>query len=111
MDKAFTMPSYSNPRRQTRFDRRSRGRVRRFAVLRQRLVFQRLDKAGIQVLFTGLKTQVLDVLTRTGLYARIGAGRFFRTEDQALEHVWQQLGDNHEVDCPLNVVCQVKPAG
>ena len=69
---------------------------------------ERLDKAGIQVLFTGLKTQVLDVLTRTGLYARIGAGRFFRTEDQALDYSWNKLGNDHETDCPLNIVCQLK---
>ena len=72
---------------------------------------ERLEKAGIQLLFTGLKKQVLEVLHRTGLHDRIGAVRFFRTEDQALEHVWQQLGNNHEVDCPLNVVCPIKPPG
>ena len=33
----------------------------------------RLDKAGIELLFTGLKKQVLDTFERTGLYARIGA--------------------------------------
>ncbi len=70
---------------------------------------ERLEKTGIKVLFTGLKKQVLDVLTRTGLYDRIGAGRFFRTEDQALDHAWEQLGNNHEADCPLNIVCPVTP--
>ena len=70
---------------------------------------ERLDKAGIQLLFTGLKKQVLDVFIRTGLYERLGAQRFFRTEDQALDHVWKALGNNHEVDCPLNIVCPVMP--
>lgn len=70
---------------------------------------ERLDKAGIQLLFTGLKKQVLDVFMRTGLYERLGAGRFFRTEDQALDHVWKALGNNHEVDCPLNIVCPITP--
>jgi SulP family sulfate permease len=70
---------------------------------------ERLDKAGIQLLFTGLKKQVLDVFMRTGLYERLGSGRFFRTEDQALDHVWKALGNNHEVDCPLNIVCPVTP--
>jgi len=51
------------------------------------------------------------VFDRTGLTRKVGAGQFFRTEDQALEHVWQQLGNSHEADCPLNVVCQIKPAG
>lgn len=70
---------------------------------------ERLDKAGIQLLFTGLKKQVLDVFMRTGLYERLGSGRFFRTEDQALDHVWKALGNNHEADCPLNIVCPVMP--
>jgi SulP family sulfate permease len=70
---------------------------------------ERLDKAGIQLLFTGLKKQVLDVFMRTGLYEKLGSERFFRTEDQALDHVWKALGNNHEVDCPLNIVCPVMP--
>ncbi len=70
---------------------------------------ERLDKAGIRLLFTGLKTQVMDVLRRTGLYERVGARHFFRTEDQALDYAWQALGNNHEADCPLNIVCPVTP--
>ncbi len=70
---------------------------------------ERLDKAGIQLLFTGLKKQVMDVFLRTGLHERLGPQRFFRTEDQALDHVWKALGNNHEVDCPLNIVCPVTP--
>jgi MFS superfamily sulfate permease-like transporter len=72
---------------------------------------ERLRSNHIAILFTGLKKQVLDVFDRTGLIAKIGADRFFRTEDQALEYVWQQLGNDHAADCPLNVVCQIKPAG
>ena len=72
---------------------------------------ERLEKVGITLLFTGLKRQVLEVFQRTGLFDKLGVGRFFRTDDQALEFAWTQIGDNHEVDCPLNVVCQVKPAG
>lgn len=71
---------------------------------------ERLNKAGIQLLFTGLKKQVLDVFQRTGLYQSLGAERFFRTEEQALDHVWRKLGNNHEVDCPLNIVCPVASA-
>ncbi len=70
---------------------------------------ERLEKAGIQVLFTGLKKQVIDVFMRTGLHERLGPQRFFRTEDQALDHAWKALGNNHEVDCPLNIVCPVTP--
>ena len=68
---------------------------------------ERLDKAGIQLLFTGLKKQVMDVFLRTGLYERLGSRRFFRTEDQALDYVWKALGNHHEADCPLNIVCPV----
>jgi SulP family sulfate permease len=70
---------------------------------------ERLDKAGIQLLFTGLKTQVMDVFLRTGLYEQVGAGRFFRTEDQALDHAWKAMGNQHEVNCPLNIVCPIAP--
>jgi SulP family sulfate permease len=70
---------------------------------------ERLGKSGIHLIFTGLKKQILDVITRTGLHGKIGAERFFRTEDQALEYVWKVLGNDHEVDCPLNVVCPVHP--
>ena len=54
--------------------------------------------------------QVMDVFQRTGLYQSLGAERFFRTEEQVLDHVWKKLGNNHEVDCPLNIVCPVTPA-
>ncbi len=70
---------------------------------------ERLHAAGIEVLFTGLKKQVMDVLLRTGLYSRVGAGAFFRTDEQALEYAWRKLGNNHEADCPLNIVCPVAP--
>jgi SulP family sulfate permease len=71
---------------------------------------ERLHATGIDVLFAGLKKQVTDVLARTGLYQELGDARFFRTVEQALDHVWKQLGDNHEADCPLNIVCPVHPA-
>lgn len=74
-------------------------------------LIERLRSNNIVVLFSGLKKQVLDVFERTGLSKKIGAGHFFRTEDQALDYVWKELGDNHEADCPLNIVCQVRPAG
>ena len=46
---------------------------------------ERLHATGIEVLFTGLKKQVVDVFARTGFYAKLGAGTFFRTEEQALD--------------------------
>ncbi|MEK6771685.1 MAG: SulP family inorganic anion transporter [Pseudomonadota bacterium] len=70
---------------------------------------ERLHPTGIEVLFVGLKKQVVDVIVRTGLYDKLGAQHFFRTDDLALEYAWQQLGNNHEADCPLNIVCPVSP--
>ena len=67
----------------------------------------RLSKSGIELLFTGLKKQVLDTFQRTGFYADADAHRFFRTEDQALDYAWQQLGEDHQANCPLNIVCQL----
>ncbi len=72
---------------------------------------ERLGKIGIALLFTGLKRQVLEVFQRTGLLDELGTERFFRTSALALEFAWAQIGNNHEVDCPLNVVCQIKPVG
>ena len=68
---------------------------------------ERLHATGIEVLFTGLKKQVVDVFVRTGFHAKLGAGAFFRTEEQALDYVWKKLGNQHEIDCPLNIVCPV----
>ena len=65
---------------------------------------QRLNAVGIQLLFTGLKKQVLEVFYRTGFYERIGAHWFFRTEEHALASIWHELGEAHRRDCPLNVV-------
>ncbi len=71
---------------------------------------ERLNETGIEVLFAGIKKQVIDVLARTGLYQQLGDGRFFRTVEQALDHAWSRLGHNHEADCPLNIVCPIQPA-
>lgn len=68
---------------------------------------ERLHASGIEVLFTGLKKQVMDVFQSTGFHDEVGARHFYRTENQALEYVWRELGNNHEADCPLNVVCPI----
>ena len=68
---------------------------------------ERLQTSGIIMIFTGLKKQVMDVFHRTGFHDQLGAGHFFRTEDTALAYVWDKLGNDHDVDCPLNVVCLI----
>jgi len=45
---------------------------------------ERLNEAGVVVIFSGLKKQVIDVMTATGLWQVIGNGRFHSTAEQAL---------------------------
>jgi sulfate permease, SulP family len=50
-----------------------------------RHLVERLRAAGVQVVFSGLKQQVLRVMRGTGLYDLIGEANMFRTEDLALQ--------------------------
>ncbi len=50
-----------------------------------RHLVERLREGGHDVAFSGLKIQVLDVMRRTGLYAKIGEAALHRTADAALE--------------------------
>lgn len=68
-----------------------------------RHLVQQLRASGITVVFSGVKMQVVSILQRTGLYAEIGAQHFFRTEDMALDAIYQWL-DPQKFDaryCPL----------
>jgi len=58
-----------------------------------RHLVHRLRESGVTMVFSGLKRQVLNVLERTGLHDIIGAGNFFRTEEQALEAIARMLQD------------------
>jgi SulP family sulfate permease len=65
---------------------------------------ERLRKSGVDVVFSGLKKQVLDVMRATGLYSAIGGEtHIFATEHKALEAIYQRLGDEAADDllCPL----------
>lgn len=65
---------------------------------------ERLRKGGVDIVFSGLKKQVLDVMRATGLYGTIGGeSHIFATEHQALEAIYQRLGDEAADDllCPL----------
>ena len=53
----------------------------------------RLQESGVTMVFSGLKRQVLSVMESTGLYDRIGAQHFFRTEELALESISRTLQD------------------
>ena len=53
-----------------------------------------LQQAGIEVVFSGLKRQVLDVLRATGFYGFIGGEQnIFATENQALNSIYSRLGE------------------
>ena len=70
-----------------------------------RRLVERLGESGITMVFSGLKLQVVHVMERTGLYGLIGAQHFFRTEDAALQAIYQWINDD-TFDlkfCPLNV--------
>ena len=65
----------------------------------------RLHDAGITIVFSGLKKQVLEVMQRTDLYNYIGEHNFFRTEDMALDAIYRHLKDAgyDPAQCPLNI--------
>ncbi len=59
---------------------------------------ERLRDAGIQVVFSGLKRQVLDVMRNTGLFDLISQDNIFATEDQAIAAIYERLGDEAKDD-------------
>jgi SulP family sulfate permease len=58
-----------------------------------RHLVERLQENGITMVFSGLKTQVLRVMEKTGLYSLIGAQNMFRTEKGALDAIYQWVND------------------
>lgn len=52
-----------------------------------RHLVERLRQNGVQVAFSGLKLQVLQVMKNTGLYDVIGEVNFYRTEQAALQSI------------------------
>ena len=56
-----------------------------------RLVAQ-LHETGVELIFSGLKKQVLDVMRATGLFGFIGEQNIFATKDQALIDISRRLG-------------------
>ncbi len=66
---------------------------------------ERLRDAGIQIVFSGLKKQVLDVMRHTGLFDLISQTNIFATEDQAIAAIYERLGDEAADD----LFCSLKP--
>ncbi|MBW8459110.1 MAG: STAS domain-containing protein [Thiobacillus sp.] len=67
---------------------------------------ERLHAAGITLVFSGLKKQVLDVMRATGLFETIGQDKLFATVDQAIAAIYEQLGEEAAED----LFCAIKPA-
>jgi sulfate permease, SulP family len=53
----------------------------------------RLREGGMEVVFSGLKKQILDVMRSTGLFDKISQNNIFATEDQAIAAIYERLGD------------------
>ncbi|MGV8990398.1 MAG: SulP family inorganic anion transporter [Thiobacillus sp.] len=66
-------------------------------------LIDRLKSAGITLVFSGLKKQVLDVMRNTSLFELIGPDNIFPTEDQAISAIYERLGDDAKEDlfCPV----------
>ena len=70
---------------------------------------RRLDKIGIRVVFANFKRQVLRVLRDSGFFEIMGQERFFGHTELALEAIWEELGEQHDVaECPLTIACVVE---
>ncbi|MEW5770903.1 MAG: SulP family inorganic anion transporter [Pseudomonadota bacterium] len=72
------------------------------------LVVERLRTSGVQVLFSGLKKQVLDVMRKTGLFDYISQANIFPNEEMALAEIHERLiraGEESEGDYCLLGVC------
>jgi sulfate permease, SulP family len=67
---------------------------------------ERLRGAGITLVFSGLKKQVLDVMRATGLFEAIGQDKIFATVDLAIAAIYEQLGE----DAADDLFCLVAPA-
>jgi SulP family sulfate permease len=66
----------------------------------------RLRDGGTQIVFSGLKKQVLDVMRETGLFELVGQDNIFATEDQAIAAIYERLGERAADD----LFCALKPA-
>ncbi len=64
---------------------------------------ERLREVGVEVVFSGLKKQILDVMRATGLFDLIGQKNIFATENKALASIFERLGEDAADDmlCPM----------
>lgn len=70
---------------------------------------QRLAKTGVQMVFANFKRQVMRVLRDSGFFDEMGKERFFAHAELALDAIWEELGEEHDVaECPLTIACVVE---
>lgn len=64
---------------------------------------ERLRESGVEILFSGLKRQIIDVMRETGLLELIGTQNIFSTENRALAAIYERLGEEAIDDllCPV----------
>ena len=68
-------------------------------------VVERLRAAGVMLVFSGLKRQVIGVMRQTGLIEFVGEENIFATESQAITAIYERLGESAQDD----LFCPVKP--
>jgi len=64
---------------------------------------ERLREGGIEIVFSGLKKQILDVMRSTDLFDLIGQKNIFATEDQAIAAIYERLGEAATEDLFCNM--------
>ncbi|MEW5891624.1 MAG: SulP family inorganic anion transporter [Pseudomonadota bacterium] len=67
---------------------------------------ERLRENGVELVFSGLKKQVLDVMRNTHLLDLIGPQNIFATENQALAAIYERLG----AEAADDLLCPVLPS-
>jgi len=71
-------------------------------------LYEHLETAGVSVLITRGKAQIMQIFERSGLKEEIGSEHFFRTRTDAIEYARERLGDQAMVDSPLNPARSVR---
>ncbi|MBU1318789.1 MAG: STAS domain-containing protein [candidate division Zixibacteria bacterium] len=68
------------------------------------VLIDRLHGQGLQFSISGFNDNVLDVLNRTGLVAKIGENNIYRNVSRAVDGIWERAHANvEEEDCPIRV--------
>lgn len=67
-----------------------------------REIVRRLKAGGIEVLFTRVKTPILQMLAHTGFIQEHGEHYFFRRPEHAIAYMMEQMGPEYAKRCSLN---------